>query len=251
MKKIHHRKPLPTTGEEKGCQTHLPAIVGTSQALSETPVKAEQRQAVVGGGGKGEESPGQHCHRRKPHRNRLGARHLRNVTPPHRRCSSREGSPDSCSILDMPPFMSTNNMSVFLLQLREPNRNLNFPKPPRNPSTSLHPIRVLFTSMAWLRKALRHGPVVTLGQAAISTSALMPDSNLASTEALSAASAAVAELFHSLDFVLDQFGDEEEPGDQLQYHLDRLSAEAEKYTASSLDNSQGEEWPWYVLPSGT
>lgn len=50
MKKIHHRKPLPTTGEEKGCQTHLPAIVGTSQALSETPVKAEQRQAVVGGG---------------------------------------------------------------------------------------------------------------------------------------------------------------------------------------------------------
>lgn len=105
--------------------------------------------------------------------------------------------------------------------------------------------------MAWLRKALRHGPVVTLGQAAISTSALMPDSNLASTEALSAASAAVAELFHSLDFVLDQFGDEEEPGDQLQYHLDRLSAEAEKYTASSLDNSQGEEWSWYVLPSGT
>lgn len=140
MKKIHHRKPLPTTGEEKGCQTHLPAIVGTSQALSETPVKAEQRQAVVGGGGKGEESPGQHCHRRKPHRNRLGARHLRNVTPPHRRCSSREGSPDSCSILDMPPFMSTNNMSAFLLQLREPNRNLNFPKPPRNPSTSApHP----------------------------------------------------------------------------------------------------------------
>jgi hypothetical protein len=62
--------------------------------------------------------------------------------------------------------------------------------------------------MAWLRKALRHGPVVTSGQAAISTSALMPDSNLASTEASSAASAAAAELFHSLDFVLDQFGDE-------------------------------------------
>ncbi|KAK0751769.1 Alpha/Beta hydrolase protein [Schizothecium vesticola] len=97
--------------------------------------------------------------------------------------------------------------------------------------------------MAWLRKALRHGPVVTSGQAAISTSALMPVSNLASTEASSAASAAVAELSHSLDFVLDQFGDEEEPGDQLQYHIDRLSEEAEKYTVSSLDNIQGEEWP--------
>lgn len=43
----------------------------------------------------------------------------------------------------------------------------------------------------------------------------------------------------------------EEPGDQLQYHLDRLSEEAEKYTASSLDHIQGEEWPWYVLPCAT
>lgn len=54
--------------------------------------------------------------------------------------------------------------------------------------------------------------MATSGQAAISTSALMPDSNLASAEASSAASAAAAELFHSLDFVLDQFGDEGKPG---------------------------------------
>ena len=62
--------------------------------------------------------------------------------------------------------------------------------------------------MGWMRKALKHGPVVTSGQAAIATSALMPDSNVASTKASLAASAAAAELFESLDFVLDQLGDE-------------------------------------------
>lgn len=53
MKKIHHRKHLPTTGEETGCQAHLPAIVGKSQAPRETWVEAEQWQAVVSGGGRG------------------------------------------------------------------------------------------------------------------------------------------------------------------------------------------------------
>lgn len=94
----------------------------------------------------------------------------------------------------------------FSLRLPKADKKLRFSKPPRAPSSSLPP--TLSTIMTWLRKALRHGPVVTSGQAALSTSALMPDSNLASTEASSAASAAAAELFHSLDFVLDQFGDE-------------------------------------------
>jgi len=102
-------------------------------------------------------------------------------------------------------------------------------------------------SMPWVRRALKHGPVRASARSAVSTSASLPHSNIASAEASLAASAAVAELTAGLDFVFDRFGDEDNPGDQLQYHLERLSEEAERYPASSLHDGVGKEWSWYAL----
>ncbi|KAK0616945.1 Alpha/Beta hydrolase protein [Immersiella caudata] len=98
--------------------------------------------------------------------------------------------------------------------------------------------------MPWIQKALKRGPVRASAQSTAKTSASLPHCNIASAEASLAASAAVAELTAGLDFVFDRFGDEDNPGDQLQYHLERLSEEAEKYPASSLHDGAGKEWSW-------
>ncbi|KAK4444484.1 Alpha/Beta hydrolase protein [Podospora aff. communis PSN243] len=98
--------------------------------------------------------------------------------------------------------------------------------------------------MRWIQRALKRGPVRASAQSVAKSSASLPHCNIASAEASLAASAAVAELTAGLDFVFDRFGDEENPGDQLQYHLERLSEEAEKYPASSLHEGVGKEWPW-------
>lgn len=95
-----------------------------------------------------------------------------------------------------------------------------------------------------LKKALTFRAIRASAQTTVKTSALLPDSNVASCEASLAASAAVTELADGLGFVFDRFGDEEQPGDQLQYHLERLSEEAEKYPASSLHAGVGEKWMW-------
>ncbi|KAK0640825.1 Alpha/Beta hydrolase protein [Cercophora newfieldiana] len=98
--------------------------------------------------------------------------------------------------------------------------------------------------MPWIQKALKCGPVRASAQSAAKTSASLPHCNIASAEASLAASAAVAELTAGLDFVFDKFGDEETPGDQLQYHLERLSEEAERYPESFLHDGVGKEWSW-------
>lgn len=89
----------------------------------------------------------------------------------------------------------------------------------------------------------------------------MSDCNLASVQASVAACAAVADLTAGLDFVFDRLGDEGkpysdssygtstdtmigDPGDELQYHLDQLCQQAERYTDSSLQDNAGEEWSW-------
>ena len=109
--------------------------------------------------------------------------------------------------------------------------------------------------MPWLRRALKHGSVRASAQTAATTSASAPTSNMASAEASLAASAAVAELTTGLDFVFDRFGDEDDPtGDQLQYHLECLAEEAEKYPASSLrgllqaEGGGRAEWPGSLSP---
>jgi hypothetical protein len=82
-----------------------------------------------------------------------------------------------------------------------------------------------------------------------------------------ASAAAVAELSKCLESTFDQVNYQgeytercmdlqsinlfanravDEPGDLLQLHLSRLTAEAAKYSNSSLDESQAEEWTWCV-----
>ncbi|KAK0672344.1 Alpha/Beta hydrolase protein [Cercophora samala] len=96
--------------------------------------------------------------------------------------------------------------------------------------------------MAWLRKALPRRSVRASAQSAVSMSNSMPGCNVASAQASIAACAAVADLTAGLDFVFDRLGDEGEPGDELQYHLDQLCQQADQYTECSLQQIVGEKW---------
>ncbi|KAK5654723.1 hypothetical protein OQA88_7048 [Cercophora sp. LCS_1] len=77
----------------------------------------------------------------------------------------------------------------------------------------------------------------------MSTSATTSDSHSASAEASTAASAAVFELAAGLNFVFDELESDVHLGDQIQYHLEQLCDEAEKYPGSMLHDGVGEEWP--------
>ncbi|KAK4670712.1 uncharacterized protein QC763_213520 [Podospora pseudopauciseta] len=96
--------------------------------------------------------------------------------------------------------------------------------------------------MAWIRKALPRRTIQASAKSTVTASASTSDCNLASVQASVAACAAVADLTAGLDFVFDRLGDEGDPGDELQYHLDQLCQQAERYTNSSLQDNAGEEW---------
>ncbi|KAK3387878.1 hypothetical protein B0H63DRAFT_471070 [Podospora didyma] len=87
-------------------------------------------------------------------------------------------------------------------------------------------------------KASMHSAVTLVNSA----TTLTPNSQVASAANSQASSAAVAELTAGLGFVFDQLGGEDEPGDLVQLHLERLAAEAAKYRCSRVADGTGEDW---------
>ncbi|KAI9158138.1 Lipase class 3 [Paramyrothecium foliicola] len=97
----------------------------------------------------------------------------------------------------------------------------------------------------WRSKFLRSRAARATVRPVVAASADTPafaSPTLPPSENLRATSAAVAELVEGLDFVFDQVNYEEEPGDLLQLHLERLMDEASKYCNSSVRADVGEEW---------
>ncbi|KAH8173603.1 lipase (class 3) domain-containing protein [Sarocladium implicatum] len=69
-----------------------------------------------------------------------------------------------------------------------------------------------------------------------------PTSGLTASDNSQASAAAVAELIKGLDFVFDQLDFENEPGDLLRLHLERLALEAAKYENSRVKADNHEQW---------
>ncbi|KAH7312484.1 Alpha/Beta hydrolase protein [Stachybotrys elegans] len=92
--------------------------------------------------------------------------------------------------------------------------------------------------MRFLRGAVRAAARLD----AATPSASLPDALPPSSQNSTAFSAAVAELAESLDFVFDRLDSDDEPGDLLHLHLQRLGQEASKYTNSRVTARVGHEW---------